>query len=183
MTSVVIAKRYAKALFSVAKEMGKLESFGSVLKKLDVFLTQNSDIELALVSPVYPLELKQEIVAQLINAYGAEEVLANFLRLLVERRRIQHLAQISQAYNELVDEETGVVRALVKTVVSMPDDLQKKFAEILAKISGKQVVLELQEDPSIIGGVVASIGDMVWDGSIRSQLQGFRESIERGDLG
>ncbi|MGB9711980.1 MAG: F0F1 ATP synthase subunit delta, partial [Dissulfurimicrobium hydrothermale] len=76
-----------------------------------------------------------------------------------------------------------VVRAVVKTVVPMPKDLQGKFAEILAKISGKKVALELQEDPSIIGGVVASIGDMVWDGSIRSQLQGFRESIERGDLG
>ena len=183
MTSIVIAKRYAKALFFVAKESGKLEDFGGVLKRINAFLSENPDVELALTSPVYPVELKQEIVNQFISAYNVEEVLANFLRLLVERRRIQNFSQICDAFNGLVDEEIGVVRAVVKTVVPMPSDIQQKFAEILAKISGKQVVLELQEDPSIIGGVVASIGDMVWDGSIRSQLQGFRESIERGDLG
>jgi F-type H+-transporting ATPase subunit delta len=183
LTSIVIAKRYAKALFFVAKESGKLEDFGGVLKEIDAFLSKNPDVELALISPVYPVGLKQEIVDQLISAYKVEDVLANFLRLLVERRRIQNFSQICEAFNDLVDEETGVVRAVVKTVVPMPSDIQQKFAEILAKISGKQVVLELQEDPSIIGGVVASIGDMVWDGSIRSQLQGFRESIERGDLG
>ena len=183
MTSIVIAKRYAKALFFVAQESGKLEDFGGVLKRINAFLSENPDVELALTSPVYPVELKQEIVNQFISAYNVEEVLANFLRLLVERRRIQNFSQICDAFNGLVDEEIGVVRAVVKTVVPMPSDIQQKFAEILAKISGKQVVLELQEDPSIIGGVVASIGDMVWDGSIRSQLQGFRESIERGDLG
>lgn len=183
MTSIVIAKRYAKALFFVAKESGKLQEFGRVLKKIDDFLSKNPDIELALISPVYPIGLKQEIINQLISAYKVEDVLANFLHLLVDRRRIQNFSQICDAFNELVDEETGVVRAVVKTAVPMPSDIQQKFAEILAKISGKQVVLELKEDPSIIGGVVASIGDMVWDGSIRSQLQGFRESIERGDLG
>ncbi|WP_428121491.1 ATP synthase F1 subunit delta [Dissulfurimicrobium sp.] len=179
----MIAKRYAKALFFVAKESGKLTDFGATLKEISVFLARNPDVELALVSPVYPLGLKQDIVNQLIKAFKVEDVLANFLRLLVERRRIQNFTQICQSFSELVDEEMGVVRAVVKTVVPMPKDLQGKFAEILAKISGKKVALELQEDPSIIGGVVASIGDMVWDGSIRSQLQGFRESIERGDLG
>ncbi|MDA8161856.1 MAG: ATP synthase F1 subunit delta [Desulfobacteraceae bacterium] len=183
MTSAVIAKRYARALFFVAKESGKLESFGGVLKEIAGFLAKNPDVELALISPVYPMDLKQEIVNQFIGAYKIEDVLANFLRLLVDRRRIQNFSQICQAFGELVDEETGVVRAVVKTVVPMSGELQQKFAKILAKVSGKQVVLELQEDPSIIGGVVTSIGDMVWDGSIRSQLQGFRESIERGDLG
>ncbi|MGB9711981.1 MAG: F0F1 ATP synthase subunit delta, partial [Dissulfurimicrobium hydrothermale] len=103
MTSAVIAKRYAKALFFVAKESGKLTDFGATLKEISVFLARNPDVELALVSPVYPLGLKQDIVNQLIKAFKVEDVLANFLRLLVERRRIQNFTQICQSFSELVD--------------------------------------------------------------------------------
>ena len=74
------------------------------------------------------------------------------------------------------------MRAVVTTAVPMPDDLEAKLKDMLARVTGKDVVLELQEDPTIIGGVVAHIGDMVWDGSIRSQLLGFKESIGRGEL-
>ncbi len=180
MTSTVIARRYAKALFMVGKGEDKLEAFGRLLQDLLAFLEENPDVEAALVSRVFPADVKQQVVDKILSAFEVDEIMANFLRLLVERRRIQYLRQIINCFQEFLDEEMGVVRAVVRTAVPLPDDLQDKLAEVLAQISGKQVALELEEDPEIIGGVVAHIGDMVWDGSIRSQLEGFKESIREG---
>ncbi len=182
MTSTVVAKRYAKALFAVAREEGKLEAYAQVLADINAFLSKSPDIEASLESPVFPIDLKHKVVEELVKAYGVDDVMANFLRLLVERGRIQHLRLIAEGYQELMDEEMGVVRAVVKTAVPLPEDLKEKMAEAFAQASGKKVVLQVQEDPEIIGGVVAHIGDMVWDGSIKSQLQGFKESIGRGEL-
>ncbi len=167
----------------VGKEQKKLETIGEVLKQVMDFLEENPDLEQALVNPVFPADLKRQVVDEIIKAFDVDEVLANFLTLLVERRRIQHLRQIINCFQEFLDEEMGVVRAVVRTAITLPDDLREKVAEILAKVSGKEVVLQLEEDPDIIGGVVTRIGDMVWDGSIRSQLEGFKESIGRGELG
>jgi F-type H+-transporting ATPase subunit delta len=82
-----------------------------------------------------------------------------------------------------MDEEIGRVRATVRTAVPIPDDLKDKVAGALAKATGKEVILVTEEDPDIIGGVVAHVGDIVWDGSIKSQLAGLKESIGRGEQG
>ena len=182
MISSIVARRYAKALFTIAKEAGKLEEFSEQLSAMASFLDQEPEVQEALESPVFPPDLKGQITAELLKAVSASDELTRFMQLLVERRRIQAIRAIQRFYQEFMDEEMGVVRAVVTTAVPMPDDLKAKLKEILAKVTGKDVVLELQEDPTIIGGVVAHIGDMVWDGSIRSQLQGFKESIGRGEL-
>jgi len=183
LTSTVIAKRYAKALFAVAKEEGKLEAYSQALKDIDTFLEGSPDVEAALVSPVFPADIKQTVMKEIIKASAIEAAFANFLRLLVERGRIQYLRLIVSCFQEFMDEETGVVRAVVRSAVSLPEDLRDKFSKVLAKVTGKQVTLQIEEDPAIVGGVVAHIGDMVLDGSIRSQLQSIRESIGRGELG
>jgi len=183
LISTIVARRYAKALFAIAKEAGKLEVVSGELEAIVGYLEKAPEVEEALVSLVYPADLKGTIIEEILKAIEAGPELRKFLELLVERRRIQVIRAIQQCYQEFMDEEMGVKRAVVTTAIPMPQDLTEKLKDILAKITGKDVVLELREDPSIIGGVVAHIGDMVWDGSIRSQLQGFKESIGRGELG
>jgi len=183
LISTIVARRYAKALFAIAKEAGKLEAVSGELEAIVGYLEKAPEVEEALVSLVYPADLKGTIIEEILKAIEAGPELRKFLELLVERRRIQVIRAIQQCYQEFMDEEMGVKRAVVTTAIPMPQDLTEKLKDILAKITGKDVVLELREDPSIIGGVVAHIGDMVWDGSIRSQLQGFKESIGRGELG
>ncbi len=183
MISTVLARRYAKALFAVAKEEDSLETYNKAIQAIGTLLAENPDVESALESPVVPPDIKEEIAEYIIKAVQVEESLANFLRLLVERRRIQHLRIIAESFQELMDEEMGVIRARVVTAVPLPAELKKKVAEVLSEVTGKTVALVTEEDPTIIGGVVAHVGDMVWDGSIRSQLQGFKESIGRGEIG
>ena len=110
------------------------------------------------------------------------DAVAKFLRLLVEKRRIHHIAQIAEAYQELLDEELGISRAKVVAAIELSPEDQQKLAEALEKVTGQKVIVEMEVDPSIIGGVVARIGDLVLDGSIRAQLEKFKESIRRGEV-
>ena len=183
MISTVLARRYAKALFAVGKEEGKLDSFAEALATINSLMQESPDVEAALESPIVPPELKQGIVDEIVKAADFEDSLASFLQLLVERGRIQHLKLIAEAFEALMDEETGRVRATVRTAVPIPDDLREKMAGVLAEATGKEVILVTEEDPDIIGGVVAHVGDVVWDGSIKSQLAGLKESIGRGEQG
>ncbi len=183
MISTVLARRYAKALFAAGKEEDKLQAFNGALQTLDSFLKANPDIEAALESPVIGLDVKQEVVEELIKAAKVEKTMANFLRILVQNNRIHYLSLIAEAYQELMDEEMGIVRAKVITAIPLKKNLQKKMQEVFSTLTGKQVVLEALEDPEIIGGVIAKVGDKVWDGSIKSQLQGFKESLGRGEIG
>ena len=183
MISTVLAKRYAKALFAVGKEEDKLQAFNETLQELNTFLKDNPDIEAALESPIIGLDVKQDVTEELIKAAGVDDTMANFLRVLVEKNRIHYLSLIAEAYQELMDEEMGVVRARVTTAVPLSEEIKSQMKEVFAKATGKEVVLVAEEDPEIIGGVVAHVGDMVWDGSIKSQLEGFKESIGRGEIG
>src|SRR6056297_548451 len=94
---------------------------------------------------------------------------------------ISYIRQIATNYNKLADELKGIVRA---NLISAEELSSEKFEEIrnaLSKMTGKEVVLDAEQDPEIIGGVVTKIGDLVLDGSIKTQLENMRESLKRGE--
>ncbi len=182
MTRKVIALKYARGLFAVGKEDGQFKEYGQELDRLAAFLREAPDIMEALENPVFPPDLKLQIVEELIKALNIIDAVAKFLRLLVEKRRIHHIAQIAEAYQELLDEELGISRAKVVAAIELSPEDQQKLAEALEKVTGQKVIVEMEVDPSIIGGVVARIGDLVLDGSIRAQLEKFKESIRRGEV-
>jgi F-type H+-transporting ATPase subunit delta len=181
LTSIVLARRYAKALFAMGKEEGKLEDCSAKLKEVYDLLKENPDLELALTNPVFPADRKMSVMEQVMKLYSIEGALASFFTLLVERNRVQYLKPIMDAFQEFIDEETGVVRAVVRAPVPLTDEITQQLKEVMAKVSGKEVVLQVKEDPSVIGGMIAHIGDTIWDGSIKSQLQGLKQNIERGE--
>lgn len=181
MTSIVLARRYARALFTLGKERGELDTICEKMVALDAFLRENPEIEQALSNPIYPPDVKKAVTDEIVKAFELSGTMETFLDLLVERRRVHYFRQIIDAFQGLVDEEKGVVKATVQTAVPLPEDLAEKLKELLAKVAGKQVVVQVKEDPEIIGGVIVRIGDTVWDGSIKSQLQALKQSIERGE--
>ena len=183
MISTVLARRYAKALFAAGKDEDKLKAFNETLQAVRSFLESNPDIQAALESPVIGLGVKQEVVEHLIKAAKIPKTMANFMRVLVQNNRIHYIGLIADAYQELMDEEMGVVRAKVITAVPLKKNLKSKMEKVFSEVTGKKVVLVAEQDPDIIGGVIAHVGDMVWDGSIKSQLEGLKESIGRGEIG
>jgi len=182
LTNIVLAKRYARALFSIGKETGELADFFTELSSVNKVLKDNLEINDALSSPIFPLAEKKSIIAEMVKSFGLKPSLAVFLDLLVERARIGLMEQIFNTFQEFMDEEIGIVRARVKTAVPLSGELSTNLSDVLSKIAGKKVEVELQEDPAILAGMVVTMGDKVWDGSLRNQLYNIRQSLMRGEI-
>jgi F-type H+-transporting ATPase subunit delta len=174
----ILAKRYAKALFAVGQEEGKSQSYSEALAALGEFLENVPEAMDGMTNLLYPMELRQKVMAQLIDAVQADTILTNFLNLLVEKKRADILPEIASAFQFLVDADQNISQGKVITVTELSGDLQAKVQATLENITGKKVILSTEVDPSIIGGIVAKVGDMVMDGSIKTQLAGLNESIK-----
>jgi len=178
----IVALKYARGLFAAAKEEGKVKEYGEELRKVADFLTSQPEILEVLESPIHPPDFKMEIVEDIIKALAVDEAVAKFLRLLVEKRRIHFIRDIVDMYQQLLDEELGIARAEVRVATELDEEMQKALAEALSKKIGREVVLHVVQDPEILGGVMVRVGDLVLDGTIRAQLEKFKESIIRGEV-
>jgi F-type H+-transporting ATPase subunit delta len=179
----VIAKRYARALFSLASEAQAIEQYGSELGSFGELLVEFPDLESALRNPLYPEAVKKTLFQKVAGQLQLSPVVNSFLNLLVEKRRIQHVPEIADYYRRLIDDHSNIARAKVKAAFKLDDDEIKKLAAVLEKKIGKKIVVEFEEDPSLLGGVFAQIGDFVLDGSVKRQLLNFKESLKRGAVG
>lgn len=178
MKSMVLAKRYAKALFAVGKEDGAFEQYGQALNSMAELYGSMAEVADALTNPVYPVEVREKVMEHLVKSMGPAPVMANFFKLLVQKKRAGILPELAEEYQGLVDADKNLVRGTVVSATALTADLNAKVKATLEKITGKQVVLTTAIDPSIIGGMVAKVGDLVLDGSIKSQLAGLQESIK-----
>ncbi|MEW6327367.1 MAG: ATP synthase F1 subunit delta [Thermodesulfobacteriota bacterium] len=181
MISKVAAKRYAKALFAVGKEEDKLEAYQQELNGIARILRESPELIDALTNPVYPTDMKVRLMGDLAGVFKLSPIMGNFMKLLVEKRRVLCVPDIGELFQKLTDELMGVKRAVVTAVIPLDEDVKRRIQEALEKVTGKKVILNTEQDPSIIGGLVVRAGDMVWDGSVRSQLLDIKEIIKRGE--
>ncbi len=177
MRQTILARRYAKALFSLGKEQGKTESYSEALGAI-AELYKDESVENALINPLYPLEVRQKVMAKIAELAKADTTLTRFLNLLLEKKRADILPDIAHEMQVMVDQEQNISHGSVISAIELDDSLKEKIQQTLEKITGNKVILEASVDPSIIGGVVATVGDLVLDGSIKTQLNGLKESIK-----
>lgn len=172
----VAATRYAKALLDVLypnrAEMGReqLIKFASVL-------SQQSDARLVLENPTVSPERRKELLNKIGDALMLDTPIRNFLGLLVERNRLDLTDEIVSTYESLLDEKLGVVKARITSALELDSRQREEVAARLQTLTGKKVRMEVSVDPSLIGGLVAQVGSTIYDGSIRQQLQTFRNSL------
>lgn len=178
MKNAVLAKRYAKALFAVGKEENALDEYAASLSEFAAMVAGSPELVDALSNPLYPLDAREGIMKELVKAAGVSTIIGNFLRLLVQKRRADVLTDITEMFQVLVDQENNTCQGVVTSATEMSAGLQAKIQETLEKITGKRVTVTSQVDPSIIGGMIAKVGDLVMDGSIKTQLAVLKESIK-----
>ena len=178
MRQTILAKRYAKAIFAVGQEEGKSESFRETLNVLGDFLKKYPDAMDALTNLLYPMELKEKVMAQLISELQSDQLMANFLNLVVQKKRADILPEIATEFQLLVDADQNISRGTVISASEISGELQTKVQSTLENITGNKVILTSEIDPSIIGGIIAKVGDLVMDGSLKTQLAGLNESIK-----
>lgn len=177
MKQTVLARRYAKALFAVGKENDAYEAFNDTLQAVAELYTSQKEVADALTNPLYPVDVREKVMAGIIESAGIDKIPANFFNLLVEKKRAEILPEIAEQFRAMVDEEKNISHGTVISAVELSDELQAKVQAALEKLTGKKVELSTSVDPTLIGGIVAKVGDLVLDGSIKSQLAGLKDSI------
>ncbi len=178
MRQTILAKRYAKALFAIGKEDGKYETYNESLQGVAGLFTSTPEVEDALTNPLYPVDIREKVMAGIIGSIDAEKVLGNFLTLLVQKKRAEIIPEIAEQFQIMVDDDNNISHGTVVSAVELDAGLQEKVQATLEKLTGKKVELTTSVDPLIIGGIIAKVGDLVLDGSIRTQLASLKDSIK-----
>ncbi|BCL59389.1 ATP synthase subunit delta [Desulfomarina profundi] len=178
MKQTILARRYAKAIFTVGQEQGKFEEYNEVLNGLAGLFATNPEVVDALTNPLYPLDVREKVMVGMIGSMEVDSVMGNFLSLLVQKKRAGILPEIAEEYSTMVDEEKNISHGSVISAVELSDELRESVQATLEKLTGKKVELSITVDPSIIGGIIAKVGDLVLDGSIKTQLAGLKDSIK-----
>ena len=178
MKQSILAQRYAKAIFTIGQDQDKYEEYLEVLQGASALYTETPEVADALTNPLYPMEVKEKVMTDVVASMGVDEVMGNFLNLLVQKKRAEILPEIADAYKAMVDEAKNISHGSVISAVELSDELKNNIQAVLEKLTGKKVELTTSVDPSIVGGMVAKVGDLVLDGSIKTQLAGLKDSIK-----
>ena len=174
-----IARRYAKALFGLALEQSRVEAWSDALVALQAAVDSSPELQDILSNPVYSKDQRREIVKHLARALSLEGDPQSLLLLLADRNRLGYLEGIVRTFRELTDVKLGRVRAQVTTAVPLDEAAVKALSEGLAHATKTSVLVERAVDPSLLGGVVARVGTLVFDGSVRSQLEALRRELKQ----
>jgi F-type H+-transporting ATPase subunit delta len=174
-----IARRYAKALFDLAVEQGKVDRWAENLAALKAAVAASPELRDVLVNPIYAKDQRRAIGAKLAAALKLDPEPANLLYLLGDRNRLVYLAAIADVFGELADEKLGRLRAQVTSAVPLDQGSAQAIADKLARVTRAQVILNREVDPALLGGVVARVGAFTYDGSLRSQLEELRRTLKQ----
>jgi F-type H+-transporting ATPase subunit delta len=182
MSTLAVARRYATALVELTSEKGSLESVERDLGRFADLLAQSPDLRAAISNPAFKVEERKAVLDQVLGKLGAHEYTRNFVFLLNERNRLKAFDAINTAFGEQYDTRVGRVRAEVTSAKSLDAaSLESLRAHLQNITKARQVVVTTHIDPSLIGGIVTRIGDLVLDGSVRTQLELLRERLTAGD--
>ena len=173
-----VARVYAEALLEVARKRGGIDNLGAQLEEFVSLLGTQPEVRRFLESPVIDSEDKKRAVEDALRG-RSDDMVANFIGLLIDKGRIGDLDEISAAYRDLADEAGGRTRVQAATAVPLPDDLRQKLQGLLNQKLRCECVLETEVRPALLGGLVLTIGDRVYDGSVSGRLRRLRESMMR----
>lgn len=169
---------YAQALFAVAEAEGDLEQVEDELYRFGKTVESQPELRDALTDPALPLDRKRAVLEELLGDKASPHT-SNLLTFLVEQGRARDLQRIVTALAEVAAERRRKAVAEVRSAVPLDEDQRARLAEALSKATGKDIELKVLVDPGVIGGVVARVGDQVFDGSVRRKLEIAREQLTR----
>ncbi len=174
------ARRYAKALFSLAQEEGAIDTVRRELGALADLFEEHGEFRAAICQPLHPGSERRSALVGVCDKLEIGQVVRNFCAFLVDQRRVIEFGEIRSAFDTLADAASGRTRASVVSAGPLSDAQRDRLRSALSARTGQQVELDESVDPSLLGGAIASVGGLVFDGSLRTQLQQLRTSLTKG---
>ena len=167
---------YAEALFGVARAEGTLGEVEDELFRFSQTLQGSDELRDALTDPSIPASRRQQVVEDLLGGKASTTTVA-LVSMVVGTGRSRDLPTIIRQLVEMSAAEANKEVAEVRSAVPLTDDQRKRLAEALGEATGKQVEVKVVVDPSVMGGIVAQVGDTVIDGSVRSRLDKLKNAF------
>lgn len=177
MSAGSLSRRYAKALMAIGEDDGTYQRIGQDVASMANAIKGSTELSGLLTNPAFPREDREKIVLSILQRIGASKTVINFSKLLLDRERLNIVPDISRELSAMIDEKSGQITAEVTSAVPLNAMQQTELKATLETLSGKQVLLETKEDPELLGGLIAKVGDLVYDGSIRTQLRELGRSL------
>jgi len=172
-----LARRYAKAVFDIGSQQGDLQKIGNDLRSLAKAMTESPELGTALSNPAIRRGDRKKVVEALLQRIGVVTTSRNLVYLLLDGERLSALPAISRSLDKMIEDKAGRVSADVISAKPLDASQLSQITTALEKLSGKKVTISKREDPDLLGGVVAKVGDTVYDGSLRTQLRTIRDEL------
>ena len=172
--------RYAKALFALGKEEQNIQSLRSEVARLAELLAEHSDFREVLLTPLYPADERKTVLLQVAERAELSHLLKNFTAYLIDRRRLIDFPEIAEEFSRLADQDEGLLTAKVRSASPLDEEREQRLQRALSERTGRRVRLDIELDPTLIGGAIAQVGDLVIDGSLRTQLGQLRATLMKG---
>jgi F-type H+-transporting ATPase subunit delta len=179
MTTRGSASRYARALLDVAIKESIAERAGQDLAGFVNLLAKHPELQSVLTHPAVPAARRRALTQEVASRLGLSMPVAKLLSMLADRDRLALVPELLEVYGDRLMEHQQVVRAEVTTAEPLSRERETQLQDRLAQATGRRVTLTTRVDPEIIGGVVARIGSVVYDGSISAQLSKMRDRLEK----
>ena len=174
------ARRYAQAAFAIAVERDALDIWARDLETAREVFTE-SDVQAFMAAPSVPESVKLDGIETLLS--DVDPLVKNLVSLLTTNGDIERFADVCDTFRELMDAHLGIGRALITTAVPLDDARRERIVNSLQELTGyERIEVSEHVDPEIIGGVVARVGDRLFDGSTRSRLRSMQESLAQRPL-
>lgn len=183
MTGSVAARRYAKALFDLAKSTGAdaLDKSGEDIANFAALAKASVALSRLFEDPVFSADEKRKVITALSDKLKMSAMVRDFCYLLADKHRLVLVGKIAEEYQALADTEKGILRGELVSATPLDDTMQLTVRGELEKKAGKALVLDFKVDAALLGGMVLKVGDNVMDASLKTQLQILKDTIKRGE--
>ena len=175
----MLSRRYAKAIFDLGSSQGNLDKVGGELRTIARAMKDSVELASTLSSPAIRRSDRRKVIDALLQRIGAQPVTKNTIYLLLDGERLGSLPAISREVDAMIEAKAGRVAAEVVSAKPLDPAQLSQITAALEKLSGKKVSVSKREDPDLLGGVVAKVGDTVYDGSLRTQLRTLRDELSK----
>jgi len=179
MSQEAVARRYARAIFDLAKEQGTLRDAVKAVRDYADAYESSSDFQGLETDPLVTDDARKAVVESIGTKLGADAMVVRTVSMLAERQRLVILPDLAQLLEAMADEELGILRAEVLSARKLSEAYKAKLQKKLESETKKKVIVSYDVDENLIGGLVTQIGDRVIDGSLRGRLTQLADSLRQ----
>lgn len=177
MSVETIARRYGTALADVVLKSGETATVTSELKAWKDIFEGNAELRSVFANPSITHLDKEKVLSSLLDKTKPSKTTANFLRVLLKNGRLTEISEINERFGAVLEERSGYVAAQVTSARELSEQQKNELKSNLEKLTGKKVQLKFGIDKDIIGGVVTRVGSIVYDGSVKTQLENLKAEL------